>query len=331
MTLRLPRRSTCAASSAGSASDQAIAGIDLAVGPGEIHALLGPNGAGKTTLLRTLAGLVEPTAGTVRVAGVDAAKGPRGLRGIVGFVPSSDRSAYQRISGVENLAFFARLHGMRKTRRLRPRPRRARRRRPRRPRRRSRRQLVARHAAAAVGRSRAAHRPARAADRRGDARPRSRGGRHRPRADRGAAPRRGAAVLWATQRLDELRGFAGEVTLMSDGIAAFEGTVEALAARAVPESRAATPPSSSRATSRSCRERHERRRAGRRGRASFPRSSAATGRSRSPIARSSSATRWASRRRSIVFYFIAELIDPASCRSTAAPSRAISRSSRSAS
>ena len=50
----------------------------------------------------------------MRVAGIDAAKGPRGLRGQVGLVPSSDRSAYQRISGVENLAFFARLHGMRK-------------------------------------------------------------------------------------------------------------------------------------------------------------------------------------------------------------------------
>ena len=46
---------------------------------------------------------------------------------------------------------------------------------------------------------------------------------------------RGAAVLWATQRLDELRGFAGRVTLMADGVAAFEGTVEALASRAVPE------------------------------------------------------------------------------------------------
>ena len=49
------------------------------------------------------------------------------------------------------------------------------------------------------------------------------------------APRRGTAVLWATQRLDELRGFAGEVTLMAAGSAAFRGTVEALAARAVPD------------------------------------------------------------------------------------------------
>ena len=87
MTATALRRSTCAAWSAGSVSATAIAGIDLSVQPGEIHALLGPNGAGKTTLLRTLAGLVEPTAGTVRVAGIDAAKGPRGLRGMVGLRP----------------------------------------------------------------------------------------------------------------------------------------------------------------------------------------------------------------------------------------------------
>src|SRR3954451_6512961 len=92
----------------------AIAGLDLTVGAGEVHALLGPNGAGKTTLLRTLAGLIHPSVGQVRVLGIDARKGPRALQGRVGLVPASDRSAYQRISGVENLAFFARLHGMRK-------------------------------------------------------------------------------------------------------------------------------------------------------------------------------------------------------------------------
>ena len=53
----------------------ALRGVDLSVHAGQIHALLGPNGAGKTTLLRTLAGLTEPTAGTVRVAGIDASKG----------------------------------------------------------------------------------------------------------------------------------------------------------------------------------------------------------------------------------------------------------------
>jgi ABC-2 type transport system ATP-binding protein len=211
----------------------ALAGIDLTVRSGEIHALLGPNGAGKTTLLRTLAGLVEPTAGTVHVVGVDASRGPRRLRGLVGLVPSSDRSAYQRISGVENLAFFARLHGMRKRAAF----------------------ARAREVLGDVGLGdkadvpvgqwshgmqqrlsvaralltdppvllidEATHDldPAAAATVRGLV---------------AARAERGTAILWATQRLDELRGFAGEVTLMASGIAAFNGTVEALAARAVP-------------------------------------------------------------------------------------------------
>jgi ABC-2 type transport system ATP-binding protein len=211
----------------------ALAGIDLTVRPGEIHALLGPNGAGKTTLLRTLAGLVEPTAGSVHVVGIDASKGPRRLRGRVGLVPSSDRSAYQRISGAENLAFFARLHGMRKKAAFA----------------RSREVLedvgLGDKADVPVGQwshgmqqrlsvaralltdppvlliDEATHDldPAAAATVRGLV---------------AARAESGTAILWATQRLDELRGFATEVTLMAAGSAAFNGTVEALAARAVP-------------------------------------------------------------------------------------------------
>jgi ABC-2 type transport system ATP-binding protein len=213
----------------------AIAGFDLAVHPGEIHALLGPNGAGKTTLLRTLAGLVEPTLGTVRVAGIDAAKGPRGLRGKVGLVPSSDRSAYQRISGVENLAFFARLHGMRKKPAY----------------------IRARAVLADVGLADRGDDPvggwshgmqqrlsvARALltdppvllidEATHDLDPEAAATVRELIASRAE---QGAAVLWATQRLDELRGFADQVTLMSAGTAAFRGSVEALAARALPDS-----------------------------------------------------------------------------------------------
>jgi len=76
-------------------------GVDLRVAPGEIHALLGPNGAGKTTLVRILAGLADPTEGDVETVGT------------VSLVPSGDRTMYLRISGLENLIFFARLHGMR--------------------------------------------------------------------------------------------------------------------------------------------------------------------------------------------------------------------------
>src|ERR1700730_12714352 len=78
----------------------ALDGVSLTVAAGEIHALLGPNGAGKTTLTRVVCGLVEPDVGTVVCSGA------------VGLVPSGDRTFYLRISGLENLLFFARLHGL---------------------------------------------------------------------------------------------------------------------------------------------------------------------------------------------------------------------------
>ena len=93
---------------------RALIDVSLAVEGGEIHALLGPNGAGKTTLLRVLAGLMRPDGGSVSVLGEDASRGTRAHRALVGLVPSGDRSFYLRISGFENLLFFARLHGLRR-------------------------------------------------------------------------------------------------------------------------------------------------------------------------------------------------------------------------
>jgi ABC-2 type transport system ATP-binding protein len=85
----------------------------LMLGRGETRALLGPNGAGKTTLLRLLAGLIDPTSGTISVLGQDTSEDAgRSVRERVGFIPSGDRTFYLRISGLENLIFFARLHGM---------------------------------------------------------------------------------------------------------------------------------------------------------------------------------------------------------------------------
>ncbi|MCX6411261.1 MAG: ATP-binding cassette domain-containing protein, partial [Actinobacteria bacterium] len=52
----------------------------LTVAAGETIVLLGPNGAGKSTLLRLVAGLLRPTAGSARIAGVDATSAPRSLR-----------------------------------------------------------------------------------------------------------------------------------------------------------------------------------------------------------------------------------------------------------
>ena len=91
----------------------ALDAISLTVMPGEVHALLGPNGAGKTVTLRTLTGLLAPTSGTVRIMGVDVALGRRSTCMLIGFVPAGDRTFYMRLSGLENLVFFARLYGLR--------------------------------------------------------------------------------------------------------------------------------------------------------------------------------------------------------------------------
>jgi ABC-2 type transport system ATP-binding protein len=61
-----------------------------------------------------LTGLVKPDTGVARVLGVDTWECPRELRARMGLVPSGDRSLYLRISGLENLVFFGRLHGMSK-------------------------------------------------------------------------------------------------------------------------------------------------------------------------------------------------------------------------
>ena len=88
-------------------------GIDLEVAAGEVHALLGPNGAGKTTLMRILSGLVDPSAGSAHVLDRRAGRSPE-LRALIGMVPPGDRTFYLRLSGLENLVFFARLHGLRR-------------------------------------------------------------------------------------------------------------------------------------------------------------------------------------------------------------------------
>jgi ABC-2 type transport system ATP-binding protein len=197
----------------------ALAGVDLTVSRGELHALLGPNGAGKTTLTRILCGLADPDEGTVHTAGA------------VSLVPSGDRSFYLRLNGLENLIFFARLHGLR-LRLARSR---------------------ARQLLDEVGLSEAAGVPvgryshgmqkrlsvARALltdptvllvdEATHDLDPE---GASRIRGLVAALARRGTAVLWTTQRIEEIRGFADGVTFLHCGKVGFTGSVNDLAARA---------------------------------------------------------------------------------------------------
>jgi ABC-type multidrug transport system ATPase subunit len=209
----------------------AVDDISLSVASGEVHALLGPNGAGKTVTLRTLTGLLAPSSGTVRVMGVDVSLGPRSTSALVGFVPSGDRTFYLRLSGLENLIFFARLHGMRA--------------------RDARRQALA--VLEQVSLTAQAEIPVGAFShgmqkRLSVARALLTGpsvvlvdeathdldphAAAEVRALVAEIARDGAAVLWTTQRLDEIRGFADRVTLLREGRVRFAGSVNDLMAHA---------------------------------------------------------------------------------------------------
>src|SRR5712691_3652339 len=84
----------------------------LRVETGEVFGLLGPNGAGKTTFLKILACLILPTEGRARVEGIDVTRDDRAVKRAVGFATTDERSFYWRLTGRENLMFFARLHGL---------------------------------------------------------------------------------------------------------------------------------------------------------------------------------------------------------------------------
>lgn len=91
----------------------ALDGLDLEVGRGRVFCLLGPNGAGKTTLVKILATLVLPDGGRALVDGHDVALAPGPAKKAVGFAVNDERSFYWRLTGRQNLEFFAALHGLR--------------------------------------------------------------------------------------------------------------------------------------------------------------------------------------------------------------------------
>ena len=87
-------------------------GVSLEVRQGEIFGLLGPNGAGKTTLLKILCTLLLPTAGRATVNGYDVLGDPFRVRQQVGYCLNTERSFYYRLTGRQNLAFFATLNNL---------------------------------------------------------------------------------------------------------------------------------------------------------------------------------------------------------------------------
>jgi ABC-2 type transport system ATP-binding protein len=204
---------------------QVLSDVSLTVAAGEVHGVLGRPAAGKSTLLRVLAGQIGATAGSVRVLG--HRPGAPALASRVAFVQAGDDSCYQRISGLENLVFLARLRGLS--------------------------QLEAFARAEAVlhetGLTVASHGPV------GEWTPAMRrrlayaralltdpdvllidapAYELEPEAARelvAGRARRGVAVVWAARRLDELAGAARNVTLLADGRVRYAGTVRALADR----------------------------------------------------------------------------------------------------
>jgi len=90
----------------------ALDGVDLSIQAGELFGMLGPNGAGKTTITRILSTVLLPTAGIARVFGLDVVKATKEIRPRIGLVFGGERGLYWRLSGRDNLQYFADLYRM---------------------------------------------------------------------------------------------------------------------------------------------------------------------------------------------------------------------------
>ena len=90
---------------------RALDNLSLFVKKGEVFGFIGPNGAGKTTTIKLMGGILAPTAGTVKIAGISMQQEPERAKSKIGFIP--DRPyLYEKLTGMEFLRFTADLYGV---------------------------------------------------------------------------------------------------------------------------------------------------------------------------------------------------------------------------
>ncbi len=90
----------------------AVRSLSFVVRPGDVLGLVGPNGAGKTTTLRALAGILQPTSGTIRISGLDLRTEPVAAKARLAFIPD-EPALFDYLTVTEHLQFVARLYGVR--------------------------------------------------------------------------------------------------------------------------------------------------------------------------------------------------------------------------
>jgi len=89
----------------------AVQGLSFQVAPGEVLGLVGPNGAGKTTTIRSIAGIIIPTHGQIRIAGHDLAKEPVAAKAALAFIPDEPH-LFEYLTVEEHLRFVGRLYSV---------------------------------------------------------------------------------------------------------------------------------------------------------------------------------------------------------------------------